>query len=55
MCLQLFNEIFWDELLSLYQQKDLSYSQVWNAVTEAVGWLVREMETGLCCSSTIME
>ena len=34
---QLSNEIFRDELLSLYQQKDLSYSQVRDAATEAMG------------------
>ena len=42
---QLSNEIFRDELLSLYQQKDLSYSQVRDAATEAMGRLIREMET----------
>ena len=52
---QLSNEIFRDELLSLYQQKDLSYSQVRDAATEAMGRLIREMETGLCHSSIIME
>ena len=52
---QLSNEIFRDELLSLYQKKDLSYSQVRDAATEAMGRLIREMETGLCHSSIIME
>ena len=42
---QLSNEIFRDELLSLYQKKDLSYSQVRDAATEAMGRLIREMET----------
>lgn len=41
---QLSNEIFRDELLSLYQQKDLSYSQVRDAATEAMGRLIREAE-----------
>ena len=45
---QLSNEIFRDELLSLYQKKDLSYSQVRDAAMEAMGRLIREMETGLC-------
>ena len=52
---QLSNEIFRDELLSLYQQKDLSYSQVRDAAMEAMGRLIREMETGLCHSPIIME
>ena len=52
---QLSNEIFRDELLSLYQKKDLSYSQVRDAATEAMGRLIREMETGLCHSPVIME
>lgn len=50
---QLSNEIFRDELLSLYQKKDLSYSQVRDAVMEAMGRLIREMETGLCHSPVI--
>lgn len=50
---QLSNEIFRDELLSLYQQKDLSYSQVRDAAMEAMGRLIREMETGLCHSPVI--
>ena len=52
---QLSNEIFRDELLSLYQQKDLSYSQVRDAAMETMGRLIREMETGLCHSPVIME
>ena len=52
---QLSNDIFQDELLSLYQQKDLSYSQVRDAATEAMGRLIREMETGLCHSPVIAE
>ena len=42
---QLSNEIFRDELLALYQQKNLSYSQVRDAATEAMRRLIREMET----------
>ena len=52
---QLSNEIFRDELLSLCQKKDLSYSQVRDAAMEAMGRLIREMETGLCHSPVIME
>ena len=52
---QLSNEIFRDELLSLYQQKDLSYIQVRDAATEAMGQLIRDMETGLCHSPVIAE
>ena len=52
---QLSNEIFRDELLSLYQQKDQSYQQVRDAAAEVMGQLVREMETGLCHSPAIAE
>ena len=52
---QLSNDIFRDELLSLYQQKDLSYSQVRDAAVETMGRLIREMETGLCHSPVIAE
>ena len=52
---QLSNDIFQDELLSLYQQKDLSYQQVRNQAAETMGRLIREMETGLCHSPTIAE
>ena len=52
---QLSNEIFRDELLALYQKRDLSYSQVRDAAMEAMGRLIREMETGLCHSPVIME
>ena len=52
---QLSNEIFRDELLSLYQQKNQSYGQVQDAAAEVMGQLVREMETGLCHSPAIAE
>ena len=52
---QLSNEIFRDELLSLYQKKDMSYQQVRDAAMEAMGRLIREMETGLCHSPVIAE
>ena len=52
---QLSNEIFRDELLSLYQQKDLSYQQVRDAAMEAMERLIREMETDLCHNPAIAE
>ena len=52
---RLSNEIFRDELLSLYQQKDQSYQQVRNQAAEAMGRLIWEMETGLCHSPVIAE
>lgn len=50
---QLSNDIFQDELLSLYQEKDLSYQEVRDAATEAMGRLIREMKSGLCVSPII--
>ena len=50
---QLSNDIFQDELLSLYQEKDLSYQQVRDAAMEAMGRLIREMKSGLCDSPVI--
>lgn len=50
---QLSNDIFQDELLSLYQEKDLSYQQVRDAAMEAMGRLIREMKSGLCDSPII--
>ena len=50
---QLSNDIFKDELLSLYQEKDLSYQQVRDAAMEAMGRLIREMKSGLCDSPII--
>ncbi len=38
---QLFNDIFQDELLSLYQQKDISYQEVRDTAMEAMGRLIR--------------
>ena len=52
---QLSNDIFQDELLSLYQEKDLSYQQVRDAAMEAMGRLIREMKSGLCDSPGIAE
>ena len=50
---QLSNDIFQDELLSLYQEKDLSYQEVRDAAMEAMGCLIREMKSGLCDSPVI--
>ena len=50
---KLSNEIFHDEMLSLYQQKDLSYQQVRDTAMEAMGRLIREMKSGLCDSPVI--
>lgn len=50
---QLSNDIFQDELLSLYQEKDLSYQQVRDEAMEAMGRLIREMKSCLCDSPII--
>ena len=50
---QLSNDIFQDELLSLYQEKDLSYQKVRDAAMEAMGRLIREMKSGLCDNPVI--
>ena len=50
---KLTNDIFQDELLSLYQQKDLSYQEVTEAARKAMGELIRQMESSLCDSPTI--
>ena len=52
---QLSNDIFQDELLSLYQEKDLSYQEVRDAAMEAMGRLIREMKSNLCDSPLIAE
>jgi len=50
---KLTNEIFQDELLHLYQQKDLSYKEVVATARKAMGELIREMESSLCASPVI--
>src|SRR5699024_9991499 len=40
-------------LLSLYQEKNLSYQQVRDTAMEAMGRLIREMKSGLCDSPVI--
>ncbi len=50
---QLSNDIFQDELLSLYQEKDLSYKEVRDAATEAMGRLIQKMKSNLCDSPVL--
>ena len=50
---QLSNDIFRDELLSLYQEKDQSYQEVRDAAMPAMGRLIWEMRSGLCDSPVI--
>ena len=52
---KLTNDIFQDELLHLYQQKDLSYQEVREAAQEAMSQLIREMESGICDCPAIEE
>ena len=47
------NDIFRDELLSLYQEKDQSYQEVRDAAMAAMSRLIREMKSGLCHSPVI--
>ena len=44
---KLTNDIFQDELLHLYKQKDLSYQEVRDTAQEAMSRLIREMESGM--------
>lgn len=45
---KLTNDIFQDELLHLYKQKDLSYQEVRDTAQEAMRDLVQEMKSGVC-------
>ena len=45
---KLTNDIFQDELLHLYKQKDLSYQEVRDTAQEAMRDLIREMKSGVC-------
>lgn len=45
---KLTNDIFQDELLHLYKQKDLSYQEVRDTAQEAMRDLIREMRSGIC-------
>lgn len=50
---KLTNDIFQDELLSLYQRKDVLYKEVTEAAHDAMRELIRQMETSLCDSPAI--
>ena len=50
---QLTNEIFQDELLSLYQKKDFSYQEVRRTAQSAMARLIRQMRASLCDSPEI--
>ena len=52
---ELTNDIFQNELLHLYQQKNLSYQEVRNAAREALRQLIREMGSGICDCPAIEE
>ena len=45
---KLTNDIFQDELLHLYKQKDLSYQEVRDTAQEEMRKLIREMKSGIC-------
>lgn len=51
---QLSNDIFRDELLSLYREKDQSYQEVRDIAMAAMSRLIREMKSGLCDSPVIV-
>lgn len=50
---RLSNDIFRDELLSFYQEKDQSYQEGRDAAMTAMGRLIWEMKSGLCDSPII--
>lgn len=50
---KLTNDIFQDELLHLYQRKDISYQEVVAVAREAMRRLIRQMESSLCENSEI--
>lgn len=50
---KLTNEIFHNDLLHLYQKKDLSYKEATQAAQDAMRELVREMESSLCANPVI--
>jgi len=49
------NDIFQDEMLSLYQQKDIAYQEVVAAAHEAMGKLIRQMKSSICDSPAIAQ
>ena len=50
---KLTNDIFQDELLHLYQQKNLSYQEVRDATQEVMRDLIGKMESGICDCTAI--
>ena len=49
------NDIFRDEMLSLYQQKDIAYQEVVAASRETMGKLIRQMKSSICDSPDIAQ
>lgn len=49
------NDIFQDEMLSLYQQKDIAYHEVVAASREAMGKLIRQMKSSICDSPAVAQ
>ena len=52
---RLTNDIFQDELYSLYQEKDISYKELVSAARQSMRELTKKMQTELCNSPTIGE
>ena len=52
---KLTNDIFQDELYSLYQEKDISYKELVTTARQSMRELIKKMRTGLCDSPSIEE
>ena len=52
---KLTNEIFQDELYSLYEEKDISYKELVATAHQSMRELIKKMRTGLCDSPSIGE
>ena len=52
---KLTNDIFQDELYSLYQEKDISYKELVATARQSIRELIKKMRTGLCDSPSIGE
>lgn len=50
---KLTNDIFQDELHTLYEKKDVSYKELTGAARRAMAELVRQMESSICASPVI--
>lgn len=50
---KLTNDIFQDELHTLYEKKDVSYKELTGAARSAMAELVRQMESSICASPVI--